>query len=78
MKKDKEYGEDHSFLGCHVTQFGRNIAIFWRNLLPPSLVQKMDAAGSYADLLPVYQTTWQYKLEDHKTSWLSARDLKIT
>jgi hypothetical protein len=54
MKKDKEYGEDHSFLGCDVTLFGRNIAIFWRNLLPPSLVQKMDAAGSCANLLSVY------------------------
>jgi hypothetical protein len=40
MRQDEEYGEDHSFLGCDVTQFGRNIAIFWWNLLPPSLVQK--------------------------------------
>jgi hypothetical protein len=29
MKKDEEYGEDHSSLGCDITQFGRNIAIFW-------------------------------------------------
>jgi len=54
MKKDKEYSDNHSFLGCDVTEFGRNIAIFWRNLLPPSLVQKMDAVGSCANLLPVY------------------------
>jgi len=53
MKKDKEYSEDHSFLGCDVKQFRRNTAIFWRNPLPPSLVQKMDAAGSCANLLPV-------------------------
>jgi hypothetical protein len=54
MKKDKKYSEDHSFLGCDVKQFDRNIAIFWRNLLPPSLVQQMDSAGSCANLLPVY------------------------
>jgi len=36
MKKDKGYSEDHSFLGHDVTQFGRNITIIWRNLLPPT------------------------------------------
>jgi hypothetical protein len=36
MKRDKEYSEDHGFLGCDVTQFGRNIEIFWRTLLPPT------------------------------------------
>jgi hypothetical protein len=50
MKKDEKYGEDHSFLGCDVTHFGRNTAIFWRNMLPPSLVQKMDVAGSCANM----------------------------
>jgi hypothetical protein len=66
MNKYEEYGEDHSFLGCDVLQFGRKVAIFWRNQLPPSLGQKMEAAGSSAKLLPVCWTIiWQYKPEDH-------------
>jgi hypothetical protein len=54
MKKGEEFGEDHSSLGCDVLQFGRKVAIFWRNMLTPSLGQKMQVAGSSAKLLPVY------------------------
>jgi hypothetical protein len=44
--------------GCGAVQFGWQIQINWRNLLPPHLEEKsLDMAGSSKWLVPIYHTT---------------------
>jgi hypothetical protein len=45
-----EVTKDYCLLGCDAVYLKRKVQTFWRNLLPPSSVQKSKAAGSFGTL----------------------------
>ena len=52
--------EDYFLLGCDTFQSGREVLMFWGNLLPPSPTLKKEAAFSPKISALFYQTTQQH------------------